>query len=207
MKRFTVLIMILLVSISSCKKEPEKIDCTWTGQTDKWDIASLVPACIIWYKKVPPPLSAWRPYKSFSQTDANEMRNIILELIKPEEKETNIDLKTEDKLSLIFYNGFPAKLTVREVYFNIENQTFIGPTGRSNKLGQILLGKQEIDKHFYYPYSELGSDHYLGDFPRIIEILKSQEKTVEKYKGKYRDSEKMKSKKEAEPQEKIEEAK
>ena len=202
MKRFTVLLIILSVLIPSCKKEPPKIDYIWTGQER---ISHLVPVCIVWYKKVPPPTDAWMPYKSFNQNDANDMREIILQLLRPEEKEPNPNLRTEDRLSLIFYNGFPEKLTVREVYFEIKDQTFIGPTGKSHKLGQILLGRQEVNKHFYYPYSELDASYYREDFPRIMEILKSQEKTVEKYKEKYRDSEKQKAEKEAEAQRKPEE--
>ncbi len=193
MKRFAVLLIILLVSLSSCKKEPKKIDYIWTGQER---ISHLVPVCIVWYKKVPPPTDSWRPYKTFNQNDANDMREIILQLLKPEEKEPNPNLITEDKLSLIFYNGFPEKLTVREVYFEIKDQTFIGPTGKNNKLGQILLAKQEVRKHFYRPYSELGAGHYNEDFYRIMvmcetnhmeELKKIQEKTEREllilYKG------------------------
>jgi hypothetical protein len=180
----------------SCKKGSKKASYIWAGQTDRWDIARIVPVCIVWYKKVPQLIDAWRPYKAFSQTDANEMREIILQLLRPEEKEPNPGLRTNDKLSMIFYNGLPEKLTVREVYFEIKDKTFIGPVGKSDKLAKILLGRQEVRRSFYYPYKDLGSDHYLEHFYRILESQEVAQKQAEKWKAE----------KEAEIQKKTEEA-
>jgi hypothetical protein len=193
MRRLTVLLTILPVFISSCQEEPKKIDYTWIG---KEEIRHLVPICIIWYKQVPPPVDAWRPYKSFSQSDAEQMREIILLLTRPEKKESNPNLKTKDKLSLIFYNGLPEKLTVREVYFEMQDQIFIGPLGKSEKLAKILLGRQEVRRSFYYPYKDLGPDHYLDHFYRLLESQEVARKQAEKWKAE----------KEAEAQKKIEEA-
>jgi hypothetical protein len=172
MKRLTLLLILLLFFVPSCTRESPSVDYVWTGQER---ITHLVPICVIWYKKVPPPLDAWKPHKAFSQADANDMRNIILSLTRPEKKEPNTNLKTKDKLSLIFYNGFPDKLKVREVYFEIKDQTFIGPLGESNNLAKILIEKREIPSGFYYPYKDLGANHYRDSFHRILSVLKSQE--------------------------------
>jgi hypothetical protein len=158
MKRLTMLMVILSVFMFSCKKqaEPERIDYAkkicyiWTGQTEeeKWDLERQTPVCIIWYKYVQPPHPVWRPYKTFSQNDVNDIRAMLSQLLRPEKEESNPGLRTKDKLSLIFYSGGLETLRVREVYFEIKDQIFIGPTGRSNKLGRILLEKQEIDPYF-----------------------------------------------------------
>jgi hypothetical protein len=193
MKVLTILLITLSVFISSCQEEPKKIDYTWIG---KEEIRHFVPVCIVWYKKVPQLIDAWRPYKAFSQTDANEMREIILQLLRPEEREPNPGLRTNDKLSMIFYNGLPEKLTVREVYFEIKDKTFIGPVGKSDKLAKILLGRQEVRSSFYYPYKDLGPDHYLDHFYRLLDSEEVARKQAEKWKAE----------KEAEAQKKIEEA-
>jgi|GEM_PF-2262568 len=181
MKRLLIgSLMMLLVFMASCKEEPKKLDYTWTGQEE---IRHYVPACIIWYKQVPPPLDAWRPYKAFSQADANDMRNIILRLTSPEKKESNPNIESKDKLSLVFYNGFPEKLTVREVYFEIQNQTFIGPKGKSQKLAQILIERKKINSDFYAPYKNLGAGHYHNSFHRILKSQESLRKHVEQLKA------------------------
>lgn len=180
MKRFKFLSILLLLFLSSCTKESSKVNYIWTGQER---ITYFVPVCIVWYKQVPAPLDAWRPYKAFSQADANDMRNIILQLTRPEKKVPNPNLKTKDKLSLIFYNGFPEKLTVREVYFQIKEETFIGPLGKSDNLAKILLEKQEIRSGFYYPYKDLGAGHYRDDFERILRIRESHQKLAKKRKA------------------------
>jgi DNA-binding XRE family transcriptional regulator len=193
MKQLIIVFMSLLVLLTSCKKEPPETSYTWTGQ--EW-IRSLVPVCIVWYKQLPWAETVWEPYKCFSQADANDMRNIILLLTKPEKKEPNPNLKTKNKLSLIFYNGFPEKLTVREVYFEMQDQTFIGPLGKSEKLAKILLRRQEVRRSFYYPYKDLGSDHYLEHFYRLLESQEAAQKQAEKWKVE----------KEAETQKKTKEA-
>ncbi len=193
-KQIFVLLIIGMVFIpSSCKKEPGKVSYTWTGQKSEGDIAGLVPVCIIWYKYVQPPTDAWEPYKSFNQNNASEMREIILHLLKPEEKEMNPNLKTKDKLSLIFYNGIPEKLTVREVYFRIEDKTFIGPRGKSGKIAKILSEQQEVRSLFYYPFSDIGVDHYGDYFERILQSRELHQKRAEK----------LKAEKEAEAQKEI----
>ena len=193
MKRLLIgSLMTLLVLMASCRKEAKKFDYTWTGQEG---IQHYVPACIIWYKQVPPPLDAWRPYEAFSQADANDMRNIILRLTSPEKKEPNPDIKSKDKLSLIFYNGFPEKLTVREVYFEIQNQTFIGPKGKSQELAQILIERKKINSDFYAPYKNLGAGHYHNSFHRILKSQESLRKQVER----------LKAEREADARERIEE--
>jgi len=181
--KYLLMPMFLLLFLSSCDKKPQPVDYVWTGQGG---ISQLVPVCIVWYKKVPPPTDAWRPYKTFNQNDANDMREIILQLLRPEEEEPNLGcLRTNDKLSLIFYNGLPEKLTVREVYFEIKDQIFIGPTGKSNKLEQILLAKQEVRKHFYHSYSELDAGHYNEDFYRMMVIRETNHmEELEKIKEK-----------------------
>ncbi|MHC4476156.1 MAG: hypothetical protein ACYTEL_10950 [Planctomycetota bacterium] len=180
MKRDGILLVSLLLFLSSCGRKLPQVRHTWTGQEE---IRPLVPACIIWHKQVPPPIDAWKPYKSFSQADAEQMREIILLLVTPENRQANADLKTEDKLSLIFYNGFPEKLTVRQVYFKIQDETFTGPLGQSAKLAKILLDKQEVRPTFYYPYTELGAVHYLDSFPRIQKSLEFRQKQIEERKA------------------------
>lgn len=193
MKRL-ILTCLLLVSLTSCKEEPRKIDYIWTGQEG---IRHFVPVCIVWYKQLPWAEPIWKPYKCFNQTDASDMRDIILRLTSPEKKEPNPGIESKDKLSLIFYNGFPEELTVREVYFQIKEETFIGPLGKSDNLAKILLERQDVRSLFYYPYSDLGAGHYSDDFERILQINESQQKLAEK----------LKAEKEAEAQRKIEEAK
>ena len=173
-------LMILSVLMVSCKEEPKKFDYTWTGQEG---IRHFVPVCIIWYKQVPPPLDAWRPYKAFSQADANDMRNIILWLTRPEKKESNPNIKTKDKLSLVFYNGFPEELTVREVYFEIQDKTFIGSTGKSEKLAKILLEKEEVRSRFYQPYKNLDPTHYRDVWERVLKTQESLRKQAEQMKA------------------------
>lgn len=178
MKRLIIFsLMAMLFCITSCSKEvSEKNDLTWTGQER---IQHLIPVCIIWYKQLPSPAEAWRPYKAFSQADANDMRNIILHLTSPETEESNLNIESENKLSLIFYNGCPEKLTMREVYFELEDHIFIGPLGKSNVLAEILLEQKAVDPFFYYPYSDLGSGHYHDDFYHILEVKKSLQKRAE----------------------------
>ena len=101
------------------------------------------------------------------------MREIILQLLRPEEKEPNPGLRTNDKLSMIFYNGLPEKLTVREVYFEIKDKTFVGPVGKSVKLAKILSERQEVRSLFYYPYLDLGPGYYSEDFPRIMDMYET----------------------------------
>lgn len=179
MKRLMILLIFLSCFLPSCGKKLPEVSYIWTGQEE---IRHYVPACIIWYKQVPPPLDAWRPYKAFSQVDANDMRNIILRLTEPEEKESNPNIESKDKLSLVFYNGFPEELTVREVYFKMQNQTFIGPLGKSNSLAKILLERKEVQSFFYYPYSDLGASHYRESFHRILKSQESLRKQAEQLK-------------------------
>lgn len=193
MKRLLISSLMLLVLVASCKEEIKKVDYTWIGQEG---IRHFVPVCIVWYKQLPWADPVWKPYKCFSQTDAEQMREIILQLTRPEKKEPNPHLRTKDKLSLIFYNGFPEKLKVWEVYFEIKDQTFIGPLGESDILAKILLERQEVRSLFYYPYSDLGAGHYNDDFERILQINESQQKLAEK----------LKPEREAGTQKKIEEA-
>jgi len=180
MKRFKFLLSLVLIFSSSCTKESTKVNYIWTGQER---ITHFVPVCIVWYKQLPWTENVWKPYKAFSQADAEQMREIILQLSKPERKEPNPNLKTKDKLSLIFYNGLPEKLTVREVYFEIKDKTFIGPVGKSDELAKILLERQEVRSLFYYPYDELGAGHYNDDFERILQINESNQKLAEKRKA------------------------
>ena len=173
-----LIFLIPLMFLSACTKKPPPANYVWTGQPE---ILNWVPVCIVWYKKAPDwAEGAWRPYKSFSQIEAHEMRKIIKLLAVPEIKDAIPNLKTEDKLSLIFYNGRPGSLTVREVYFEIKDKTFIGPLGKSDKLAEILFNQQEVPVVFYYPYNELGSMHYWDDFERILKIQQEQQIQAEK---------------------------
>lgn len=190
MKRLLISSLMLLALVASCKEKTKKVDYTWIGQEE---IRHFVPVCIIWYKQLPWADPVWKPYKCFSQTDANDMRNIILLLTKPEDKDLNPNLKAKDKLSLIFYNGFPEELTVREVYFEIQDKTFIGPTGKSEKLTKILREKEEVRSRFYQPYKNLGPTHYHDSWERILKSQESLRKQVER----------LKAEKEAEAQKKI----
>ena len=170
------ILFLLLLFLSSCKKQEPKINYVWTGQES---IRQDVPACIIWYKQISPSIDTWMPYKSFSQTEAELTREIILQLTAPEIKESNPELNTTDKLSLIFYNGFPEELKVREIFFELKNQTFIGPVGKSVVLAKILLERSQIRPSFYYPYKDLNPIHYRGDFERILKIDESKRRLIE----------------------------
>jgi hypothetical protein len=157
-------------------KIPE-VNATWTGEEE---IRQRVPVCIVWYKQLSWDEPVWRPYKCFSQADPNEMRMVISCLTVPEHKEPKPVQRTKDKLSLIFYNGFPEKLTLQEVYFEIKDQIFTGPVGKSEKLAKILLNRKEISAYFYYPYTDLGGMHYFPEQEQVWEVMELQRKQMEK---------------------------
>jgi hypothetical protein len=125
----------------------------WNGQ----DIIlgqSAYPVSIILFKESATNL--WVPYKSFDTAD--EIKRTINLLDKPEANEPMPELRTRNKLSLIYYLGEPAFLRVIEVYFDINDGVFIGPKGKSHELGKILTDKKEsgLSRYRFHtpPYDE-----------------------------------------------------
>jgi hypothetical protein len=130
--------------LSSCEKPRELVE-EWKGQ---YTVPGLMPpVCAVWYR--PGPLG-WLPYKCFAQAD--ELRNIMNVLIW----EANSEIRTPDfastyKLSLMFYKGTRETLAVREICFDLSNDTFVWPYGKSEKLGRILIEKEVWGDYYGRP--------------------------------------------------------
>jgi ABC-type uncharacterized transport system YnjBCD ATPase subunit len=66
-------------------------------------------------------------------------------------------MKTQNKLSLVFYEG-GDKLSIVELYFTIDsNDVFIGPAGKSKELGKLLL-MQLMSGQEDYLFPHLGTE-------------------------------------------------
>jgi hypothetical protein len=129
------------------------------------EMQSKVPVQIIWYKKIEFN-NAWKPYKELNQQQASDMRKVILYLI--ESKISSKDpVQAKNKLSILFYNGYPEQLTVREVYFDISENIPMS-------LLKILEKQEQIESLYYYPYINLGPDHYTEYFERIHQSQKKE---------------------------------
>jgi len=183
MKRLVFILVVLSVFLSSCEKRSEKVK-EWTGLNS---ISSrlMPPVCAVWYK--PGPLG-WLPNKCFAQ--GAELREIIKLLRDEKESELpNALFDGTQKLSLIFYKGNPETLAVREFYFDLHNGTFVWAYGRSQKLGRILIEKEEWGSYYANPTD-----------PNMIKRIKEAQESLRKQ------AERLRAGKEAEAQKKIEEA-
>jgi len=148
------------------------------------------PVSIVWFRESARDL--WTPHKGFNQ--ASEIKSIINLLNVPEVNDPIPELRTRNKLSLIYYLGEPAFLRIVELYFDINDGVFTGPKGKSQELGKLLVAKEEsgLARYRYHvpPYDEAFID-------RVQESQARLRKQVEQ----------LKAEKEAEAQRKIEEAK
>jgi len=139
MKRLIFLILIGLVFLSSCQRGASYL------VTDKTvEIKNLIPACIIWYK---PGQAGFEVNKSWSQED--EMGKIKELLIKADK--TMVYTEGENKLSLMFYDGYPENLKLWEVSFTLVGNSFLSSVGSSKELGKLLSKYKPEEKIFLTP--------------------------------------------------------
>jgi hypothetical protein len=183
MKKFILIFVICPLLLTSCKtkNDSKNIEKQKESQVKVWDGKNLIfwqkryPLSITWFKGEP---ESWVPYKAFD--DANELKGIVNLLDNPEVNEPLPNLKSRNKLSIIYYNGDPNYLNIVEVYFNLENNVFIGPKGKSKKLGDILVSKEESGLAKYrfmsQPFDENGVERFgkSQDFLREQVKIKSQ---------------------------------
>jgi hypothetical protein len=153
LKKLTFVLIVGIVLLSSCEKKRGELVRVWDGQ-DATLSAWEYPVSIIWFRESARDL--WVPYKGFDTAD--EIRNIINLIDRPEVNEPAPELRTRNKLSLIYYLGEPAFLRAVEVYFDVNDGVFIGPRGQSRSLGQMLLEKEEsgLSRYRFHtpPYDE-----------------------------------------------------
>lgn len=126
MKRFIFIILIGLVFLSSCQK-----GVSYLVTDNIKEIKNLTPTYIIWYK---PGQAGFEVNKPWSQED--EMNKIKELLIKADK--TTIYTEGENKLSLIFYDGYPENLKLWEVSFTLVGNSFLSSVGSSKELGEFL---------------------------------------------------------------------
>lgn len=147
------------------------------------------PVSIVWFRESARNL--WTPHKGFNQ--ASEIKSIINLLNVPEVNDPIPELRTRNKLSLIYYLGEPAFLRIVELYFDIDDGIFTGPKGKSQELGKVLVAKEEsgLARYRYHvpPYDE-----------EFIKRAKESERRLREAIAKHM------AEKEAEAQGKIEEA-
>jgi hypothetical protein len=153
LKKMTFVLIIGMVFLPSCEKKHRQPVRVWDGKYDtlgSWEY----PVCIIWFRESARNL--WTPYKAFDTAD--EIRNIINSIDRPDVNEPLPELRTRNKLTLIYYLGEPAFLRAVEVYFDVNDGVFIGPRGQSRNLGQMLLEKEEsgLSRYRFHtpPYDE-----------------------------------------------------
>jgi len=145
MKNTCCLAILMPLFFSSCEK-PRQLVEEWKGQYAVFDL--MPPVCAVWYR--PGPLG-WLPYKCFGQ--AAELRDIMNVLMW----EGNSEIRTPDfegryKLCLMFYKGMRETLALREVCFNLSDDTFVWPYGKSEKLGRILIEKEVWGDYYGRPH-------------------------------------------------------
>jgi len=182
MKKLVLILGVLSVFLPSCEEKPEEVK-EWTGLSS---ISSrlMPPVCAVWYRSGP---LGWLPNKCFAQGD--ELREMIKLLQDERESETpNAAFEGTQKLSLIFYKGNPETLAVRELYFDLNNGTFVWAFGKSDKLGKLLTEKEVW-----------GSYHPDPNDPNLIKRAKESQEYLRKQ------IEKRMAEKEAKAQKKSEE--
>lgn len=160
----------------------------WNGQNKNIDDIRFLgrPVCVIWYKLLSN--DDWAPYKGF--THGRDIGYFGRCLAEPEVKDPNPHLKPKNKLSLFYYRGMKERLCVVDIYFDMEDTTFVGPLGKSRKLGELLCKKEKSEFLFYEELSPPYDDDYIK---RVKESQRYQQELVQKLK------------KEAEAQKKTEE--
>jgi hypothetical protein len=138
-KNSAILIVPLLFLLSCAPKETHPLVSEWKGPHA--DIRTMIPACIIWYKPGP---SGWVEYKKLCGTD--DLRQAINGLTEPDFEQAGTG--GEYKLSIVFYSDTADSLKVREVFFRLDGDTFVGPLGRSKSLGKVLLKAPDSRPYF-----------------------------------------------------------
>ncbi len=147
-----LLLITILFLISGCSQK-----ISFTFDPEESGIQSRVPVQVIWYKKVKFN-GSWSPYKEVNQHQAKDMRNLILELLQ-NQKSYIATNNSDNKLSILFYNGLPERLTVREIFFDPKT---------SEKITGFFV-QEKINSTYYYPYEELSPDHYTEWFERLYD--------------------------------------
>ncbi len=184
LKKLIFISIIGIILLPSCQKKRREHVTVWDGQ-DTALSSSEYPVSIIWFKESARNL--WTPYKGFNTAD--EIKNIINLIDRPEVNEPAPGLRTRNKLSLIYYLGEPAFLRAVEVYFDVNDGIFIGSRGKSQNLGQMLLTKEEsgLSRYRFHtpPYDEAfikraeESEQYLQSELRKLKAEKEAKKQEE----------------------------
>jgi hypothetical protein len=188
----SIMIAISLLCVSCKEKQQEQVKI--------WDGNNVVlkhkeyPKSVIWFKESAKDM--WIPYKGFCQ--AKEIKKIIKFAEQPEIAELKSDLRAKNKLSLIYYEGVPEEilrarnkhnlspvkgepvlLTAVEIYFDVNDGMFVGPKGRSQELGELLLSKEESGLARYRfaipPYNE----EQIDNIEKMNLQLREQQKEYE----------------------------
>jgi hypothetical protein len=172
----TALSILILIKVEE-KPDIYKEVILWNGQNKNIEDIRFLgrPVCVIWYKLWLN--DDWVPYKGF--THGRDIGYFGRYLAEPEVKEPNPHLKTKNKLSLFYYRGVPARLRVVDVYFDLEDTTFVGPLGKSQMLGELLCKKEKSEFLFYAELSPPYDDDYIK---RVKESQRYQQELVQKLK-------------------------
>lgn len=136
--------------MSSCAKRPEwEIqDYEWTGETlEIRSIPGLAGA--YWYT---PSKSGWIKYKTFGDK-SEDLRTIIHCLCEPEEEKKNVISRDSphELLKLFYHDPMNEKSTLIEISFKLKNDIFIGPLGKSKKLGKLFCKQRECGPYWVKP--------------------------------------------------------
>lgn len=174
-----ILFLLLIIGIifcPSCKKNCGETVSIWNKQ-NKLDYKGF-PVSIIWFKESASDL--WTPYKGFNK--ANEIKSIIQLLDKPEINEIQPELKTRNKLSLIYYLGKPESLRIIELYFDINDGLFIGPKGKSPELGKLMITKEESGLERYRFHTPPYDEEFIDRVEKSQELVREQIKKEKEQK-------------------------
>jgi hypothetical protein len=173
MKKLILLVVIGVLLFSSCEKKSRESVSVWNSQ--EVTLNSLeYPVSVVWFKESAKDL--WIPYKGFNT--ASEIKNIINLLDAPEIKFPQPELRTRNKLSLIYYLGEPAFLSVIEVYFDVNDGVVEEPRGKSRELGKILLEKQESGLARYRPFTPPYNEEFINRVEKSEEELRKEIKKL-----------------------------
>jgi len=195
MKRFGInymklIILLLIISLLciSCKKKQqcEQVQFrVWNGQNFSLEEDYPLPVCIIWQSYSRGTRGNWDEYKSFSQ--GVEIKHIIELINSPEIKEQRPDLRTHNKLILIFpfdidnvrmFPIMPVKIV--QLYFDVNDGIFVCPAGKSKILGKIFMDKPESGLYMYRMPGMSGSEKDIKTLEKNIESIRLGKNKIDK---------------------------
>lgn len=152
--RFILGLTICLLFLGSCspRETPIPIVSEWETATQPlvlygWESYSPEPVCMVWYRPVP--VIGWTGHKRLCSKE--DLTTALRGLQEPEIEQPCSG--GDQKLSIFFYDGRAEGLCVREVFFRLDSDTFVGPLGRSRMLGQLLINAPQ-SQPFYAPIDQ-----------------------------------------------------